>query len=42
MDVLLAVVFTLAIIGLFQAPIATAAGTTGFGVFSWVARMLGR
>lgn len=40
--VLLAVVLTVAVVGMYQAPLPTAAGTAGIGVLSWLARVFGR
>lgn len=40
--VLLAVALILAVVGMCHAPLATAAGTTGIGFLSWLARVFGR
>jgi len=40
--VLLAVVLTIAVVGMYQAPLPTAAGTAGIGLLTWLARVLGR
>lgn len=40
--VLLAVVLTVAVVGMYQAPLPTAAGTAGMGLLSWLARVFGR
>jgi hypothetical protein len=40
--VLLALVLIVAVVGMYQAPLPTAAGTAGIGVLSWLARVLGR
>lgn len=40
--VLLATALTVAIVGMYQAPLYTAASTAGIGVLSWLARVFGR